>query len=440
MYISTLKINNFGPIEKQEFIFNPEKINVICGKNAVGKTQILASVYAIMFGTSVLQHHANSSLFGTTEATFYSDGSFTTIRQHHTNTKSYIVADSFSDIGRMAELKTEKLFFYFPEYRRASPKQYTHKEILESFEFLQRIGISGHHVLGTCNAKTQLNIVMNSDEQNYLDLICFLKDIPENSIVIADGILTFSDNILSWMVFETLKHMKNIQFILAESRLPKELYDSNAASIHSITSEARGLSPVSYNYKEMPANSKDLCRKSSDPLNEEIINTYSFRIGDAFYCGEGTNIEFKEIVGNNPCQSIIANAEIYTNAYLNSRSNEVGKIYWGIDDTKIIKGVKLTYNDIDNIQRRISEALSQFHPFVDPDLYRIVFHKTVSQDERPMENTYVVEIDVYPHTMDYLFSTSKDEVYIKTVGGKKKLSAYDIQIMLQNRMNKKLVL
>ena len=152
--------------------------------------------------------------------------------------------------------------------------------------------------------------------------------------------------------------------------------------------------------------------------------------------GESSVAEFKEIKGNRPCDSIISNAEIYINAYLNSYSNGVGKIYWGINDRRIVTGVTLAYEDRDFIQRRISELLSQAEPFVSPDLYKIEFYPIEDEKEKIKPDTYVVEVSVKFHPARHLYSTSKGDVYIKTPGGKKKLSTLQIQEQVLMRSSK----
>jgi hypothetical protein len=72
-------------------------------------------------------------------------------------------------------------------------------------------------------------------------------------------------------------------------------------------------------------------------LNQEVKET------------EKRNIEYKEIKGSSPINAIIDVAEIYINAFLNSRVVGIGTIKWGISDKRIVKGVKLSKDD-QNIQ------------------------------------------------------------------------------------------
>ena len=55
MYIREINVENFGPIGKQKFQLCKDKPNVILGHNAMGKTQLLASIYDAFFNEGVLR-------------------------------------------------------------------------------------------------------------------------------------------------------------------------------------------------------------------------------------------------------------------------------------------------------------------------------------------------------------------------------------------------
>ena len=157
-------------------------------------------------------------------------------------------------------------------------------------------------------------------------------------------------------------------------------------------------------------------------LNQEVKET------------EKRNIEYKEIKGSSPINAIIDVAEIYINAFLNSRVVGIGTIKWGISDKRIVKGVKLSKDDQDVISRKIAERVGQMKPYVSSDCVEVIF-QNIADESKIIEELYVVEVVVKSWTNDILFSTSKGEVYIKTEGGKKKLDAYGIQEELRGRLN-----
>ena len=51
MYVKSIKIINFRNYENQNFEFSPN-INIIYGKNAQGKTNLLESIYFLSLGKS----------------------------------------------------------------------------------------------------------------------------------------------------------------------------------------------------------------------------------------------------------------------------------------------------------------------------------------------------------------------------------------------------
>lgn len=113
----------------------------------------------------------------------------------------------------------------------------------------------------------------------------------------------------------------------------------------------------------------------------------------------------------------------------------IGNIKWGISDGGIVKGVKLTKKDKDTIDRMISERISQMKPYVSTEGIHISFEEIV-YDNKIVNELYIVEVSVESADSDILFSTSKNEIYIKTDGGKRKLNSFEIQQELQIRLNR----
>lgn len=396
MFIKEIRLENFGPIEHQRFPLCDDKINVIFGDNAMGKTQLLAAVYSVFFGSKLLQYHQNSEREGYTRLQVHSADENIALIQHHTSQSSHILLKSFDDIKKLSKINRENLFFYFPDLERTKHQKYTRSDIQNAQRFLWNLGLKEHHILGSCLAKAEINVVMSSSEQRYLDFVCLLAKIPAGSILIADSILAGMD--------ETIFAQQNINALYL---LPP----------------SRQMSPVSYNYQMIWRNMSGTAAADTGDSIEPVL----YRTGDLFPYGENPAIELKEIKGNRPCNSIIANAEIYVNAYLNSSLRETGKIFWGVANDRIITGVRLSYEEIDTIQRKISEVLSQAEPYVSPDLYNIKFNKIATASGEIQPDTYIVEVDVFPYSGDWLYATSKGEVFIKTPGGKRKLSNLEIQ-------------
>lgn len=143
-------------------------------------------------------------------------------------------------------------------------------------------------------------------------------------------------------------------------------------------------------------------------------------------------LEFKEIRGANPIVSIAALIDQYVVAYMNSRPTAKGRILWGVRDNGQVVGVELTKPQRDELRRVVTEKLHKITPTIAPSAYSIDLHPVYSPSDD--EERWIVEVVVPPSTETTLFATGKQEVYIKTDAGKKKLSVYEIQMELLQRL------
>ncbi|MFD1906046.1 ATP-binding protein [Paenibacillus rhizoplanae] len=142
----------------------------------------------------------------------------------------------------------------------------------------------------------------------------------------------------------------------------------------------------------------------------------------------------KEVKGINSIDSILSTVDQYVVSYLNVRRNITGKILWGISDDRTVVGVRLDYSERDKLRRDVVNKLSQISPPVPTEVYSIV--EVYDDDMKIIANKYIVEVTVQPYFFLSTFSTGKDEVYIKTDGGKRKLKTQEIQVELKSRGNK----
>lgn len=427
MYIREINVENFGPIGNQKFQLCKDKPNVILGHNAMGKTQFLASIYAAFFDEGVLRYHLKSKIIGKTCIKVQTINGPVDFTQYHNNQTSNICFDKFEDVKIAANIDRKQLYFYFPSLDRSHEPKYTRGEIQDAQRFLWNLGIKGHHVLGTCLAKVETDVVMSYGEREYIKLICFLSKLTDNVVFVGDSIFAGMDLTLTSMIVEVLEHMKNVQIILAESTYLERMIRQSRFNVLYLNAQTQEISPVSYNYREIIQSHNMIDNTHRYDAAEDTILPIIYCIGDYLPNGEKYEIELKEIKGNNPCNSIVDNSEIYVNAYLNGSLRGIGKIYFGISNDRRIAGVKLSYEDIDEIQRKLSERLSQADPFVNPDMYNISFNKVATKSGNIQPDIYIIEVDVFPHNANWLYSTSKGDVYVKTVGGKKKLSSRQIQ-------------
>lgn len=140
--------------------------------------------------------------------------------------------------------------------------------------------------------------------------------------------------------------------------------------------------------------------------------------------------------GSNPSRSIESVVDQYVVAYLNSQSAKPGRIIWGVRDSdRTILGVNLSSSDRDHVRRLITEKLHAITPTLAPSSYTVELHKVCSFDNSN-ENLYIVEVNVPPSKEHILYATGKQEVFIKTDSGKRKLTALELQKELLQRITR----
>lgn len=96
-------------------------------------------------------------------------------------------------------------------------------------------------------------------------------------------------------------------------------------------------------------------------------------------------------------------------------------------------GVHLSYENKDEIRRLIAEQVSKFNSVDDSQSYTISFENIYVQD-KVVEDLYLVVLRVYTIPSLLYYSTSNNEVYIKTDGGKTPLTVAEVQKRLLLRM------
>lgn len=156
--------------------------------------------------------------------------------------------------------------------------------------------------------------------------------------------------------------------------------------------------------------------------------------GRKFPQQESRSCELKEVKGVNPVASIKAIVDQYAVAFMNAGHPQDGSIFWGIRDEDLsIVGVLLNDRDCDELRRVVTEKLHQIVPPIAPTSYQIELHP-VSDGGRLVRDLYVVEVKIPAVRRTLLFATGSQEIYVKTDGGKRKLSAVEIQCELLRRV------
>ena len=130
--------------------------------------------------------------------------------------------------------------------------------------------------------------------------------------------------------------------------------------------------------------------------------------------------EFKEIRGKNPTHRITKDSDEYAVAFLNS---EGGRVFWGVRDSdRTTVGVTLNDQKRDEVRRIVSEKLGSIDPPVSVEDWHLELHQVYNFEGETIEDLWVVELLIRPLQERDIFYTNSKELFVKTPGGKQKLS------------------
>jgi ABC-type multidrug transport system ATPase subunit len=431
--IKKISIKDFGFISSLNLQFAVDKINIIQGGNGSGKTTVLAIIYS-MFNDIETLKYKNDDKEAIIDMVIQDEEKSHHIRKRYYLGNANIEVKSFKEIDKLAKINRNNIYL-LSSYSLQDKFWLSDNNVKIAANFLANLKIQDDFIEDVIFELLESNKsfhYLSAGKQMYIGLISVLSYIPSNGIVLVDGLFNTLDNSVIKGIIKIMKKMTDMQFIITAIPSNGMVFDSNIVEL-AAEKYCNNYAKPDFQYERFFR--EDLKKKlvdsshGSTAISRPMIKYKRWlEVEDV----EERNMEYKEIKGNNPCNIIIDTSEIYINAYLNSWVTERGIIKWGISDNGIVVGVKLSKSDRDIIARKIAERIGQMQPYVSQDLVKITFEKIV-EDRYIVPELYIVEVIVEPYQTFDLISTSKDEVYIKTEGGKKRLKSYEIQQELKIR-------
>lgn len=157
---------------------------------------------------------------------------------------------------------------------------------------------------------------------------------------------------------------------------------------------------------------KTLLREfSSDKLNPG--RKCKFVDGEHCSMEEDLFTEFKEIKGDDPCNSIKNKIIEYTVAFLNGSG---GSIFWGIKDDGIVKSITLSSKLKDSIKLIISSGINTIQPSIDPTKIKIFFHEVSN-----VIDGYVLEVSIPKLNDEMVYFNSAGNSWVRLDGNNQKI-------------------
>ena len=422
MIIDTVEISNLG-LWENIFLKFDKGINIIQGQTGAGKTTLLALLYSLFRDSGIIEFtNENQEAYVCMNLQNFKEK--LALKKVYKKGQSGYFVSSFEDIKKIAKMDEDKVFIFSGEFLDYDC-QLNSKMVKNAMKLLKNVDMEGQFSLA------YEGLYMSQGQQSVIQILNMLYLIPSNSILLLDAPFAKVDLKVRNDLIEVMKRLNDVQIILTTSII--EETEANVICLIRTCKKIISTRPQ-FDYKKIFNNNMKQLMSGQEKNEEEGKIIIKYLLNQEVKEVEKRNIEYKEIKGNSPINSIIDVAEIYINAFLNSRVVGIGTIKWGISDKRIVKGVKISKDDQDVISRKIAERVGQMKPYVSSDCVEVIF-QNIADESKIIEELYVVEVVVKSWRNDILFSTSKGEVYIKTEGGKKKLDAYGIQEELRGRLN-----
>lgn len=453
MYINSVQVINYGPLENFKVNFKPNCLNIIEGSFGHGKTQLFGALLIPLVGEKVVRKHKDSD---SPNATISISTTHKNITQK--NELNYIEDNFFYKFSSIGPFNHENPMEHQEDisyYHTFTPLFLSPEETKVNLSIdVKDIELISHLIMDDTEALKMWNDIVNTYLIKYLSewdknfihvshgleqilklikVVCIHAKNKLNSPIVIDGSFMTLSSDASKVIFSILSaYSKSTQIILFTL---SSLEIDNSYLVAKLPENRGGLySSISYDTRH---NSSSLLMPSKkcgeDKLDDEgpvIVRYIKDSILDA---EEYRYMEFKEVKGDHSIRSILSVVDQYVVAYLNERKKQFpGTIIWGITDKeRKVVGTKLIHKERDELRRSIVERLDQIQPPIPPSSYKIDIKEVYDSSLKHIEDTYIVDTV----TGNDLFATAKNEVYIKTDGGKKKLNHIQIQqeILLRNQ-------
>lgn len=431
MYIKSFKSRGYSLFPSLEISFTPNRINVIQGQNGSGKTQIFGALRACIEGKKFLNRGP------------FAEGDFLEL-QLVENGCEHLLGYQVNHFNKLTKISDENTFI---------------KVIHESIAFsdMPCIFIGENHKFNAKNmlqSDIELHIInrfkaclgqdimegfFSSSEKppssslSFIYLIvneCLLRltrDLHLPLVLDCSG-FEYLDEISKLKVLNLLKlHSDIFQIIVFVSQTCE--FESANLVLDIKPSEEKGFGSIFYKDNSIVEHQARLKRTVTELKP-------GYHLGSQLKKDENLETEYKEVKGGNAVNSIKDIADQYIVAFLNSPQLKHGRILWGVTDTnRKVVGVSLNYSQRDDLRRNLVNKLHDIQPTIPPSCYRVEF-KPVYLKNEAVEDLYVLEVSVSPFDSEFLFCTTKKEVFVKTDGGKRKLTPYEIQLEYRDRINK----
>jgi hypothetical protein len=304
-----------------------------------------------------------------------------------------IVVNSLDEMKQLMTIDSDKIFLFSGEFIRDT-YWLSDIRVRAAYELLDKLNIENNHIFDDYLDNNKEYRFASQGKQIFLSILSLLASIPKESVLLCDDPFVSLDMEMADKLYDVMDKIKDVQFILTSNSGLQINRSYHKIDLLAEKGYGRNAS-LSFDYERLLLRDikKKLSRFDSNiEIEENKKPIIKYRMNEDVSEEENRNVEFKEIKGNNPCDSIVSTAEIYIVAFLNSWVTGFGIIKWGISDSGKVKGVRLLKEDRDNIRKKLAERISQIEPYLSQDLLHISFQEIIDDNDKIIPEVYILEI------------------------------------------------
>lgn len=166
----------------------------------------------------------------------------------------------------------------------------------------------------------------------------------------------------------------------------------------------------------------------AQPISDEYdrylsqFNPLSFRLMEQINDEESETLEFKSVTSSNPCSAIEKQLPKYLIGFLN---NKGGRILFGVTDSGVAEGIRLTRDDRDLLHRKVAAAILKITPNFPQSSVEIKLRPLISLGKE-MQDRFVVDIYIPSGKSNEMYFTHGGETWIRHGTSTSQLSGHQL--------------
>lgn len=319
MFIKSLNISDLGYIQNLDIQFSINKINILQGLNGCGKTTTLAVLYSMLQDKEIMRYKCERGE-ARIDLKIIDDNSEVLLKKCYRNGRSDLLLNSFEEMRKLLSIKRDRVYLFSGEFIGNKYKLDSDK-INNVVKLLNRLDIDDEYLGVISSENNNFYNFMSGGMQAYYCILNILYHVPQESIFMMDDPFDMLDTHITEQILGVMRKMDNIQFILTANMMRDSNIDYNRVLLEAKYEYPPVYKGPDFTYRRIFSDDMKLLSGLSDDKerNSNDRHIIKYELDKEIDEVENRNVEFKEIKGNNPCKSIIDNAEIYINAFLNSR-------------------------------------------------------------------------------------------------------------------------